>query len=315
VGRRQAGLQNSKELGIILEMHCGNYIMMVLLVLACGHVRADAPAVVIPACRTVVREAGNTLAVAQPQGAQTSVLASVAATAGMIGQFDWQGDASGTVVVVWEDRHADGSDSDIRAQLFDAAGRPCWGTPSGISVNEFRGMQTAPRVAGTLRDGYYVVWQSDSAGGQNLNIWCQRLTAAGAVAWSTPAAVCTDPAMQTQPAVAVDQDGAALAAWVDYRHGNADIYGQRIEADGAPLLNEDGVAVELAPGDQTNVRFVSGPAHALTITWDDHRAGFAAPVRVEMDVSRLPIPEPAGMVLLGVAVAGCAWRARRRAGH
>jgi len=308
-------LQNFLELSIILVMHCGNYIVMALLVLACGDPRAYAQAAVVSAARTVVRAAGNTLVVAQPQGAQTNVLARVSATADTIGQYDWQGDASGTVVVVWEDCHSDGSDSDIRAQLFDAAGRPCWGTTQGVSVNEFRGLQTAPRVAGTARDGFYVVWQSDSAGGQNLNIWCQRMTAAGQAAWSAPAAVCTDPTMQTQPAVAVDQDGAALVAWVDYRHGNADIYGQRIEADGAPLLNEDGVAVELAPGDQTNVRFVGGQAHELTITWDDHRVGFATPVRVETDVSRLPIPEPCGMALLGAALAGCAWRARLSAGR
>jgi hypothetical protein len=297
-------------------MQDGKNILRLLLLLVCGCAWAQAanePAA-LPV-RAVVCSAANTLLLVAPQGAQTSELARVSAPAGTIGQYDWQCDASGTVVVVWEDRNSDGSDSNIRAALFDAAGRPCWGTAEGISVNTFRGLQTAPRVAGCVRDGFYVVWQSDSAGGHNLNIWCQRITAAGQVAWSAPAVVCTDPAMQTQPAVAVDPDGVALVAWVDYRHGNADIYGQRIEADGAPLLNEDGVAVELAPGDQTNVRFVGGPAHELAITWDDHRAGFAAPVRVETDVSRLPIPEPASLALLGAAVAGSAWRACLRAGR
>jgi|GEM_PF-1770802 len=296
-------------------MEYGKNKLFAVLLTACACLCAPARAGAVPPPRAVVRGAANTLLLVAPQGTQTSALARVSAPAGAIGQYDWQCDASGTVVVVWEDRTSDGSDSNIRAQLFDAAGAPCWGTTTGIRVNDFRGLQTAPRVAGTLRDGYYVVWQSDSAGGQNLNVWGQRITSAGQLAWRAPAAVCTDPAMQTQPAVAVDQDGAALVAWVDYRHGNADIYGQRIEADGAPLLNEDGVAVELAPGDQTNVRFVGGQAHELTITWDDHRVGFAAPVRVETDVSRLPIPEPCGMVVLGAALTACAWRARRRTGR
>jgi hypothetical protein len=261
-----------------------------------------------------MRSAPDALLLAAPGAGQTAFLGGIRATDGTIGQYDWRGDASGAVVAVWEECSADGTDSNIRAQLFDAAGRPVWPARDGIIVNDFRGRQTAPRVAGNARDGFYVVWQSDSAGKNNMNIWCQRITPAGQLAWSAPAAVCTDAALQRQPAVAVEQDGAALIAWVDYRHGNADIYGQRIEADGAPLLTEDGVAIERAPGDQTHVRFGGAQPQALTIAWDDHREGFSAPVRVETDVSRLPIPEPTVMaLLLGVALAGAALRAHRHA--
>lgn len=282
------------------------------LLAACACLRASAAVGVLPA-RTVMRSAPDTLLLAALGAGQTAFLGSIHAAHGTIGQFDWRSDASGAVIVVWEQCSADGTDSNIRAQLFDAAGRPLWPARDGIIVNDFRGRQTAPRVAGNARDGFYVVWQSDSAGKNNVNIWCQRITPAGQLAWSAPAAVCTDPAVQRQPAVAVEQDGAALIAWVDYRHGNADIYGQRIEADGAPLLTEDGVAIEQAPGDQTQVRFDGAQPQALTIAWDDHREGFATPVRVETDVSRLPIPEPTGVVvLLCLALLGAARPAGRR---
>ena len=79
---------------------------------------------------------------------------------------------------------------------------------------------------------------------------------------STPAAadwppnglgVCTDPAEQTQPAVAPDGAGGAYIAWDDHRTSNPGIYIQRVTAEG-----------EIAPGWPADGRFlVSGSNPSL----------------------------------------------------
>jgi len=204
------------------------------------------------------------------------------------------------VFVVWEESPADGSDTDVHAQHFSTDGQALWG-PAGIVINNFRGHQRAPRLA-PVPQGAVIVWQSDSAGAHNNNIWCQYVRHDGRAVWETPAAVCTARGQQLRPAIAADPDLGVIIAWEDYRHGNADIYAQRIDLDGAPLGPEDGAAIEDARTDQKNPRFANGPDGTLLIVWDDYRPGFAAPVQVQSDLTHLPVPEPACVLLAALFV-------------
>jgi len=215
-----------------------------------------------------------------------------------IGEADWCVAEDGNVAFVWEESLTNRQDTDIYAQMFSADGAPLW--PGGRTpVNLFRGRQRFPKVASAADGGVFVVWQSDSAGPNNINIWCQRLLPDGRAAWATPVPVCAYSGNQVQPAIAKDIDGSVLVAWEDYRHGNADVYGQRIEPDGSFTGPEDGVAVEAAPGDQTDVQFQFDDAgQAIAVGWLDHRKGFREPLKVETDISRMPIPEPALLTLL-----------------
>lgn len=214
----------------------------------------------------------------------------------------WCISSDGSLVVVWEETSRDGADADITAQKVRPDGKTAW-SAAGVAVNAFRGRQQHPRVSPTDDGGVYVVWQSDSAGRDNVNIWCQRLRADGSWAWTdTPTPVCTFPKNQVSPDIATDLDGAALIVWVDYRNGNADIYGQRLERDATPFAAEDGIAIEVAPGDQTNVRFeYDRKGNATSVAWDETRAGFSQPVKVKTDISRLPIPEPGSLAVAAIA--------------
>lgn len=229
-----------------------------------------------------------------------------AAPGRLIGSADACCSESNSVIVVWEESPADGSDTGVYAQKFSAAGAPQWG-PSGIVVNDFRGHQRAPRAT-PVAGGVVIVWQSDSAGPHNNNIWCQYILTDGRARWQTPAAVCTARGDQRAPVIAADQDVGVVIAWEDYRKGHADIYAQRIDLGGAPLGSEDGVAIEDAPGDQRNPRFIRGADGALVLAWDDYRPGFSAPVQVQSDLTHLPIPEPAAAVVIAALLA---WLRRR----
>ncbi|MCX7847134.1 MAG: hypothetical protein N2595_03780 [bacterium] len=216
------------------------------------------------------------------------------------------------IVVAWEEAPLNRSDTDIHAQMFSPSGQPLWG-PSGIVVNNFRGHQRSPRVTALPDASIVVVWQSDSAGPHNNNIWCQLILPNGRLRWDTPAPVCTARGDQCAPVIATDQDTGVLIAWEDYRHGNADIYAQRIDLDGAPLGPEDGVPIEDAPGDQRNPRFVTSQTGSLLLLWDDYRPGFATPVQVQSDLTHLPIPEPDfSLALFLLFISRCRTSARVR---
>jgi len=221
---------------------------------------------------------------------------------GTVGSTAWCFAGPSNVVAAWEGCASNRLDLDVFVQQFTGDGTPLFG-PEGIAVNQFRDNQRRPAVAVTATGDMFVVWQSDSAGQSNNNIWCQRILVDGRLAWAKPAAVCTAPGDQTCPAIAEEPDGQVIIAWEDRRNGTADIYGQRIAPDGAPTGPEDGWAIESAPGDQNNVRFLRDRmGRPAFIAWTDYRPGSATPVEVQTDLAQLPVPEPVCAPLCVVAV-------------
>jgi hypothetical protein len=212
-----------------------------------------------------------------------------------ISSYDWCITPASNLVVVWEEMLLDSSDSDIYAQLFLPNGSLLWRIP----VNRFRGLQKNPKVAALPDNSVVVVWQSDSAGTYNHNIWAQRILFTGQLLWKTPAPICAYSGNQVNPAIAIDPEGDVIMAWEDFRHGNADIYSQRIEHDGSPVGPEDGVSIEAAPGHQKDVLFIySTDKNAAAITWNDYSSSLSAPVQVEVNIERIPIPEPGSIFFL-----------------
>jgi hypothetical protein len=203
------------------------------------------------------------------------------------------------LVVVWEETLKDNTDSDIYARLFLPNGTPLWHTP----VNRFRGKQKNPKTVALPDNSVMIVWQSDSAGVHNNNIWAQRILHNGHPLWKTPVPVCAYTGNQVNPAIALDLDGSVIVAWEDSRDGHADIFGQRIEPDGSPVGPEDGVSIESSPGDQKDIQFIySSGKKASSITWNDYSTGLDTPVQVEIDIERVPIPEPGSIFFLVLLV-------------
>ena len=206
--------------------------------------------------------------------------------------------SKGNIVIVWSEKSNKKGESDIFAKMFTPTGRNVWKNKK-LPVNVFRGNQTLPKIAPALDGGFFVVWQSDSAGKNNINIWCQRFLENGIQAWITPVPVCAFSGNQINPIVITDIDGSILVAWEDYRKGNADIYGQRIEQDGSFTGPEDGMAIDSSPGNQTSVKFVIDKSgQPVSLKWKSIKKGFSNPVIVETDISKMPLPEPAVISIL-----------------
>ncbi len=224
-----------------------------------------------------------------------------------ISSYDWCLTPSSNLVVVWGETRREPVDSDIHAQMFSPDGLPLW----RIAVNRFRGCQQHPGVVALPDNSIFVVWQSDSAGTDNINIWCQRIFNNARPAWKTPVPVCTQAKNQVNPVIGLDPDGSIIIAWEDYRHDSIDIYGQRFEIDGSPVGPEDGVAIESGPGDQKDIQFVfDGRKNVSAISWHDFSGQQNLPVKVEVDIERVPIPEPC-LPFLSVLLASLLYRRYR----
>ena len=143
-------------------------------------------------------------------------------------------DGAGGAVIVWDYWDGLSSDMAIYAQRMSAAGAKLW-TPGGVLTSSSASMGTyEPAVAPDGAGGAIVAWE-DSRATMELDVYAQRLSAAGGIAW-TPGGVpvCAVAGYQTAPAIVSDGVGGALVAWTDFRSGeDADIYAARLFPDGA----------------------------------------------------------------------------------
>jgi hypothetical protein len=97
-----------------------------------------------------------------------------------------------------------------------------------------------------------------------------------AASWQTDGVPLTlAPSSQTEPRIAGDGAGGAIVCWVDQRNSSADIYAQRVRADGtiAPGWPADGVAICTAADGQSQPDIVSDGAGGAIIVWIDRRGG------------------------------------------
>ncbi|MBP7074272.1 MAG: hypothetical protein KBA81_02690, partial [Rhabdochlamydiaceae bacterium] len=144
---------------------------------------------------------------------------------------DVAGLQDGDYVVVWQGLQT--GDNDIYGQRYNATG--------GIAGPEFRcntnvtRTQQFPDVAGLQDGGFVVVWYGDQTG--DYDIYGQRYSAIRGIAG--PEFRCNTNVTSSQrfPDVAGLQDGGFVVVWDGYQTGNADIYAQRYDASGAPIVN------------------------------------------------------------------------------
>ncbi len=116
----------------------------------------------------------------------------------------------------------------------------------------------------------------------NLDIYAQRLNAAGARLWTNDGKdVCTEVNIQyispyrNQQAAVSDGAGGAIVVFQDSRIGNTapeDLYTQRIDGNGNKMWNGAGVFVCVAAGDQYLSQVVSNGAQGATAMWTDERS-------------------------------------------
>jgi hypothetical protein len=136
----------------------------------------------------------------------------------------------------------------------------------GIGICTATGYQAAPHMIPDGEGGAIMVWEDGR--GAYYNIYAQHVDAHGNVQWETDGRfICTASGNQRFPKLASDGAGGAIITWYDYRGGGADIYAQRIDANGVAQWATNGVVVSNATGDQLEPVVVSDDAGGAVICW------------------------------------------------
>ncbi|MCX5725947.1 MAG: hypothetical protein NT030_01980 [Candidatus Saganbacteria bacterium] len=165
--------------------------------------------------------------------------------------------------VVWQDKRY--GNYDIYAQKLESDSSESW-IPNGIIVNASIGSvaQKGP-VLGRDGDGNYIITWEDGRSGYT-DIYAQKLDESGKLLFEQNGVpVCTAEGAQRNPRMLID--GADIfIVWEDFRSSYPQIYIQKLDQDGRPLFESNGLPVSRIELSQVNPQLISdGKKGAIVI--------------------------------------------------
>ena len=177
-------------------------------------------------------------------------------------------DGDGGVIVMWSD-YRTGKDWDVYAQHVDNTGEIKW-EADGLPICATVGNQRRVRM---MRHGTHaiVVWD-DRRAITNWDVYAQAVNLKGEILWKADGIpICTNTAHQSVQAILSDGVGGALIVWEDERRSSKfqDLYMQRINAEGTPMWEPDGVPVFPSETLQSTPILVSDGVGGFYIVWWD----------------------------------------------
>ena len=181
-------------------------------------------------------------------------------------------DSADGVIITWFD-YRSGKGEDIYAQRMDANGNPLW-QKNGAPICTADGTQWYPKLVSDGAGGALIAWTDGRISSSDNNIYSQRINANGKTLWQKDGvAVCSAPNNQERVEILFTSNGAILA-WNDLRSGNSQVYAQKINRDGNPLWQKDGVAVCISTQLQEEPRLAPDGEDGAMIVWGDGRSEY-----------------------------------------
>ena len=173
---------------------------------------------------------------------------------------------------------------------------------NGVPVAQVTGDEEWPEIISDGAGGSIIVWQTYYSYNDSPDIYAQRLDSEGYPLWPAGGvSICSALNGQYKPQIVSDGAGGAIVAWTDFRNGNADIYAQRIDPDGDPVWEVDGIAVCTVLDTfgwwmKSRISMVERPGGAI-MTWYDNRAGEEDIYAQRIDTSGAVLWTPDGIAV------------------
>lgn len=186
-------------------------------------------------------------------------------------------DGHGGVFCVWPDYRNDPNfltTAQLYAQHIDANGKALW-QKDGIPICNVKANQQQQDCISDGDGGFIVVWWDDRD--IFADIYAQRINVDGILQWNkTGVHVCTAGGVQQNPKLVSDGSEGTIIYWLDYRQDFVNstedaIYAQRIDANGLPLWQKDGVPVCNADKQQISPMAVATRNGSAIVVWSDAR--------------------------------------------
>jgi hypothetical protein len=184
-------------------------------------------------------------------------------------------DGTGGAFLVYEDDFLAGNLLDILGARIDGTGTLIWAaTVCALSYD-----QIMPDLVEDGSGGAIITWM-DLRNGIDFDIYAQRVNAVGAPQWSPNGnAVLINPASQDTPLLATDGQAGAIVVWVDWRNGDADLYGERITGAGAITWGSVPIAVDV--NQQATHQVIYDGQGGVIVAWEDWRSGSDSDIYAE----------------------------------
>ncbi|MDD5360725.1 MAG: T9SS type A sorting domain-containing protein [Ignavibacteria bacterium] len=180
-------------------------------------------------------------------------------------------DGKGGAIIAWQDKRS--GKFEIYAQRMNSFGNALW-TTNGIPICT-QDSNLNPTIITDDSGGAIITWES-YRGSAAADIFTQRVNSNGEVRWNINGVpVCIENFDQDSVSMVSDGLGGAIFSWQDYRSNNgfADIYAQRINANGVVIWTANGVSVCNQAAAQRGPKLVCDGSGGAIITWFDNRAG------------------------------------------
>ncbi len=178
-------------------------------------------------------------------------------------------DSSGAGVVIW--RHqSDAGTWDLLATLLPPLASTAGVTPLALS-NAADALGDCAVVLSDPHSGF-VAWSESRSTTPSMRVQSVDFGSGLSAGWASGGVIaCSSPQGGSAPALAPDGAGGVVVAWEDFRHGEGDIYGQRISAQGAisPNWPNSGLVIAAAAGDQYAPVLARDSVNAVIATWSD----------------------------------------------
>ncbi len=181
-------------------------------------------------------------------------------------------DGLGGVIVTWQRLPQVPGTTDIFAQRLLGSGAPQW-TLNGENVCSATDNQNDPILCSDGSGGAFIAWTDWRPGFPNADIYAQHISATGISSFVQDGIpVCNESARQEYAhLLAGDGPGVAFVLWHDFRHGNSDIFAQKMSSSGNFFWANNGIPVCIEPHDQNNAAIISDGAGGFIVSWTDLR--------------------------------------------
>ena len=174
-------------------------------------------------------------------------------------------------IVTWIDTRNGTNNNDIFVQQIDGNGAVQWLT-NGVPLCAASGNQNYPVITTDGAGGALSAWWDMRSG--DFNIYAQRIDLSGSVKWENNGiAICIETGIQNRVSIISDGNQGAILVWNDSRMSPADfdVYAQRIDQNGLPLWEKNGVVISAASDTQCFPQVVGDGAGGAIIAWQDGR--------------------------------------------
>ena len=182
-------------------------------------------------------------------------------------------DGEGGAIIAWWDKRAGFTEMDIYAQRIDAEGQILW-KPGGVPVCNVPGAQQELDIISDGKGGAIMAWHDYRGKTDAPDVYIQRINSKGQAVW-TQGGVAVAKAINGQiyPNIANDGLGGVYITWHDTRSDSGDIYAQRVDSNGKPQWQENGIPISITQGGQLYPAIASDSSGGVVITWMDDRNG------------------------------------------